>query len=81
MSFSALESRKGQPGAESIYGRLLSKQKPWFQLPTAERQVLNQRIEAVRLLFERDPSLLARLSALQFDLETGELIGKFAAVP
>ncbi len=77
--FLELESRPGQPDAESIYGRMLAKQRPWWQLSIGERQVLNQRIEAVRMLFERDPDLLARLTELKFDFSTGELIGKIAA--
>ncbi len=72
-AFLSLESRKGQPGAEAIYGRLLSKQTSWFQAPPGDRQVLNRRIEAVRMLFERDPDLLKRLNALKFDFTTGEL--------
>jgi len=73
-AFLSLESRAGEPGAESIYGKMLSKQKPWFRVSERERQVLNRRVESVRLLFERDPELLARLRCLTFDFTTGELL-------
>jgi hypothetical protein len=72
-AFLSLESRAGESGAESIYGKMLSKQKPWFQVGASDRQILNRRVEAVRLLFERDPELLARLHQLTFDFTTGEL--------
>jgi hypothetical protein len=53
---------------------MLSKQKPWFQVGASDRQILNRRVEAVRLLFDRDPELLARLRLLTFDFTTGELL-------
>jgi hypothetical protein len=72
-SFLSLESKEGDPDAESIYGKMLSKQKPWFRVGESERQILNQRIEAVRLLFENDPELLKRLRRLTYTFATGEL--------
>lgn len=74
-AFLSLESREGEPGAESIYGKMLSKQKPWFRVSESERQIVNRRVESVRLLFESDPDLLVRLRRLSYNLETGELRG------
>lgn len=78
-SFFSLESRQGDPSAESIYGKLLCKQPSWWQIGNnSDRKIINRRIEAVRLLFERDPDLLRRLQGMTFDFETGELGGKLA---
>jgi len=72
-AFLSLESKEGDPDAESTYGKMLSKQKSWFQVGESERQILNWRVEAVRLLFARDPELLKRLRRLTYDFSTGEL--------
>ncbi|MBP6600293.1 MAG: hypothetical protein KA250_00725 [Verrucomicrobiales bacterium] len=72
-AFFSLESIAGQPDAESTYGKMLSKQRPWFSLSESDRQIMNQRVEAVRLLFEKNPALLSRLRSLRFDFETGKL--------
>ena len=72
-AFFSLESIEGHPDAESTYGKMLSKQKSWFSLSESDRQIMNQRVEAVRLLFEKDPGLLSRLRSLRFDFETGDL--------
>ena len=65
--------KEGDPDAESTYGKMLSKPKPWFKVGESLRQILNRRVEAVRLLFERDPELLKRLRRLSYDFSTGEL--------
>ena len=72
-AFLSLESKQGDPDADSENGTFLSKQKPWFQIPESGRGILNQRVEAVRLLFESQPELLTRLRELKFNFATGEL--------
>ncbi len=72
-AFLSLESKQGDPDADSENGTFLSKQKPWFQIPESGRGILNQRVEAVRLLFESQPELLTRLQELKFNFATGEL--------
>jgi hypothetical protein len=72
-AFYSLESRPGQKDAVFRHATLLSRQQPWFQVPDTDRQVLNRRVESVRLFFQRRPEVLARLRRLGYDLETGTL--------
>jgi len=72
-TFLALETRPGEPGAKMIDGGLLSKETSWFRATASDRKIINQRIVAVRTLFESDPALLERLRALKFDFRTGTL--------
>lgn len=73
-SFLALESKPGKPDAIEKYGKYLCKDADWFRGATdAERQIMNNRIGSVRLVFEENPGLRRRLANLRFDFETGEL--------
>ncbi|MFT5470506.1 MAG: hypothetical protein ACI8UO_005635, partial [Verrucomicrobiales bacterium] len=66
-SFLGMESRAGKPGAVEKYGKLLCKESSWFKgASDAERQILNNRIGSVRLVFEENPGLLERLKKLKF---------------
>lgn len=72
-AFLSLESRDGDPKAAMCGKELICHAPSWFQVPERDRQVLNRRVESVRLLFEQDPSILARLRQLTYSFADGGL--------
>lgn len=73
-AFLSLESRPGDPKAAMCGTDLICKNPTWLQLPERDRQVLNRRVESVRLLFEERPSLRERLRKLNYRLADGALL-------
>jgi hypothetical protein len=72
-AFFSLESREGDPKASMCDGDLICHSPSWFHIPEGDRQVLNRRIESVRLLCEADPHLLPRLRQMTYRFESGTL--------
>jgi hypothetical protein len=72
-AFFSLESREGDPKAAMCEGDLICKSPAWFKVPEGDRQVLNRRVESVRLLCEADPTLLPRLRQLTYNIADGTL--------
>jgi hypothetical protein len=72
-AFFSLESREGDPKAVMCEGDLICKSPAWFKVPEGDRQVLNRRVESVRLLCEADPTLLPRLRQLTYNIADGAL--------
>ena len=68
-----MESREGDPKAAKCEGDFICKNPSWFNVPESDRQVLNRRIESVRLLCEADPTLLPRLRKLTYRFSDGTL--------
>jgi len=80
-AFFSLESREGDPKAARCEGDLICKSPSWFKVPERDRQVLNRRVESVRLLFEAEPGILSRLRQLSYQVADGTLRERTSALP
>jgi hypothetical protein len=72
-AFFNLESREGDPKASVCDGELICHSPSWFKVPERDRQVLNRRVESVRLLCEANPELMPRLRQLTYRFADGAI--------
>lgn len=77
-AFFSLESREGDAKAVKRGGDFICQSPSWCKIPEGDRQVLNRRIESVRLLFEADPTVLPRLRQLDYRFADGSLTPRAA---